>query len=1095
MASYVVPSGETSTGLNLTRDTLNVLNGGSAVDTHVNSAGGLYVSSGGEAYNTIVNSAGELDVYYEGMASGVVVSAGASVFVASDGSAFDIKEEGGRVSWSNGATVTFVPSVFTNYTFQNGYGATIHSGTTANCTTLNRGFLYVYNGGLVTETKINGGGGIYLSSGAEARDTIVTSAGEMIASYGGRVNGCSVSSGGYLTVSSGGSITGRLTVQNGAKVTASTGAIIDFDLTRATVGDAALINNLSLINGAPVFTLTASGNVEAGNYILAGGASGFNKSITIYDSESFYSYGVFTTGESVRVGNLSYTLSLSGTDLVVSVEEIPPDYVAPTVSNIKASTTALTNQNVVLTAVFADDVALAASLYRLGTDGAWTPYTNGVTVTANTTVYFKAVDAAGNESMVESYKVDNIDKEAPAAPTASANITESTTGTVTVTAVFSQDSVLREYSYDRVDWRTYTTGIQFNSNNTVYFRGTDAAGNVSTVTSYTVSNIEEVEKGADLAFYWVDDWYSKVMVAPTTNSDITSSQTLVDHDYLYLNFANVNWGDVWSDPYAVDVYLDGDFYRRIYRDSLQGGYYETKRDVNIGSFGVGLHDVELRVVNENDGDPEDNVYSTSFYVYQDAAGSFEKSYYGGSTEHLDCEATLSLKNGRYTVTGNFIGSQTGKKVNAKIVIYNSRNKKIGTINVKKGKVAYKDFVLTSDTYTVYVLSTDKQKSADRVTFNVVGDVFYKADLNDNCIDDVKDRYPFIATVLDVPSTLISAGWVGFGDVLSFRQVEFEYAGKYKFTINSSDKVKVSLISVTYDSKGRSKEKTVVSTSVSGKKLGKDVEFGGNLLNSGTYYLRVEALNAAKGTDADYSVKISSSSVIFSAGDTGSNDWLYNSKTKTLNKAVSNSQAQELTPDSTEVLFDKTPAGDNWGSFVGYGDEADYVKIHLSNSSTLSFDVNATGAVKFTVYSLSAGKKAGTYNMKSLQSTTFKPGKGKNTVSGETKLLALSAGDYYLCMESTDAKKGGSAYYNVAVDVTSLVADQDEFALTGPEKLSAFDDSSLADFAMQDVLSGIGNPAGDLSFDQFDSLTGGSLCDGSVQQKSIESFGNGILASV
>ena len=66
MASYVVPSGETSTGLNLTRDTLNVLNGGSAVDTHVNSGGGLYVSSGGEAYNTIVNSAGELDVYYEG---------------------------------------------------------------------------------------------------------------------------------------------------------------------------------------------------------------------------------------------------------------------------------------------------------------------------------------------------------------------------------------------------------------------------------------------------------------------------------------------------------------------------------------------------------------------------------------------------------------------------------------------------------------------------------------------------------------------------------------------------------------------------------------------------------------------------------------------------------------------------------------------------------------------------------------------------------------------------------------------------------------------------------------------------------------------
>ena len=70
-----------------------------------------------------------------------------------------------------------------------------------------------------------------------------------------------------------------------------------------------------------------------------------------------------------------------------------------------------------ITAVFADDVELAQSLYRIGENGEWLAYmADGVTVDTNTTVYFKAVDATGNESDVVSYTVSNIDKDAPTAP-------------------------------------------------------------------------------------------------------------------------------------------------------------------------------------------------------------------------------------------------------------------------------------------------------------------------------------------------------------------------------------------------------------------------------------------------------------------------------------------------------------------------------------------------------------------------------------------------------------------------------------------------------------------------------------------------------
>ena len=111
----------------------------------------------------------------------------------------------------------------------------------------------------------------------------------------------------------------------------------------------------------------------------------------------------------------------------------------------------------------------------------------------NGTVYFRGTDAAGNVSEVASYAVTNIDKVPPAKPTASASTTAPTNQDVTVTADFSEDSVKKEYTLDGGEtWQDYEVGgiIIIINGTTVGFRGTDAAGNTSDVTSVVVDNID-----------------------------------------------------------------------------------------------------------------------------------------------------------------------------------------------------------------------------------------------------------------------------------------------------------------------------------------------------------------------------------------------------------------------------------------------------------------------------------------------------------------------------------------------------------------------------------------------------------------------------
>ena len=114
-------------------------------------------------------------------------------------------------------------------------------------------------------------------------------------------------------------------------------------------------------------------------------------------------------------------------------------------------------------------------------------------VSENGTVYARAKDAAGNVSNETSYTVSNIDRSAPADAVLSADITAPTNSDVTVTISYPDDAAVKEYKVgDNGTWTAYGAPVVVSANDTVYARGTDAAGNVSNVTSYVVSNIDHI---------------------------------------------------------------------------------------------------------------------------------------------------------------------------------------------------------------------------------------------------------------------------------------------------------------------------------------------------------------------------------------------------------------------------------------------------------------------------------------------------------------------------------------------------------------------------------------------------------------------------
>lgn len=463
------------------------MSGGVMLDTTVNSSGQLFIS-GGTASRTTVNTGGSMHIYSGGSAESATVNSGGSMHIYNGGS----------------TARTEINSRGRMY---------VHSGGTATESIVNSGgSMYVSSGGTATEVIVNSGGRMYVSSGGEASILFnpwqgsVTSATGAAVSYLDRdaniyfgsdgafvsktnetLSNCTVSEGGAVFLYESGRITGALTIETGGVVSAYEGSIIDFDLRDQVPEGTALINDLSLINGTPTYTITVNSTL-GGVYVLAGNAASFAGTISVPNTTTGSSVTLTVNDDSPGRYYLYADTADNALKLEIRRDDILPEIV------INPYTTEPTNQSIVISADFTDNDAVALAQYQIN-GGDWIDYKDGVTITRNGTVQFRAVDRAGNETVSEVITISNIDKDPP---TFEVVLKQGALHDYSFRMTMSEDGFY-QYQQNDGDWIDLDGDtLSITANGTYSIRAVDLVGNVSeNIYTQTISWLQ-LENPAEL---------------------------------------------------------------------------------------------------------------------------------------------------------------------------------------------------------------------------------------------------------------------------------------------------------------------------------------------------------------------------------------------------------------------------------------------------------------------------------------------------------------------------------------------------------------------------------------------------------------------
>ena len=489
--SYKIYDGIVSSGIVLyNNDEMHISSGGVANDTTVYYDGDMYIESGGVANDTTVSSGGNMYVNDGGVANDTSL-AGGSMHISSGGVANDTTVySGGDMTISSGGVA--------NDTTVNVWGGmTISSGGVANSTSVDDGYMFICSGGVANDTTVNYGS-MTISSGGVANDTIVSSWCSIYIGNGGVANDTTVDDYGYMFIDSGG-VANSTTVDNYGDVHIRSGGVAN-DTTVYYGGNmnicrGGVASNTNIVFGGYMYIW--SGGVASNTTVNYGGdmtisSGGVASNTTVND----WGYMYISSG-GVHRGKLTIDYdgivsAYSGAIVDFSVKDRKPenDYLINDLSLIAGTPT--------YTITVAPNQQ--AGTYKLA-QGA-SSFTGSVTVGDGTINYGSvAVNGADLTYGKNIYSLDQIggdltlsisiiDTTPPVKPVAKANITAATNKNVTVTASFSKDSTVKQYSLDKKSWKTYTSGIVMKNNGSLYFRGRDKAGNYSAITTYTVKNID-----------------------------------------------------------------------------------------------------------------------------------------------------------------------------------------------------------------------------------------------------------------------------------------------------------------------------------------------------------------------------------------------------------------------------------------------------------------------------------------------------------------------------------------------------------------------------------------------------------------------------
>ena len=313
-------------------------------------------------------------------------------------------------------------------------------------------------------------------------------------------------------------------------------------------------------------------------------------------------------------------------------------------------------------------------------------------------------------------------------------------------------------------------------------------------------------------------------------------------------------------------------------------------------------------------------------------------------------------------------------------------------------------------------------------------------------------------------------YVGYRDEVDFQKITLNSAARLSFTVSAYGPVKFTLWKLAYnDSKDKYTLKSLQTRTF--KDSGGDT--ASILLEEsaiGTeYYISVESKDATKTGGEHYKVELNyyadtqdrRGTCFFADGDIGLNDWLLDSGKNPNPDLLSTTVTGSNQAVKLDSGISRTIASESYDGFVGFCDEIDYGKLKVGADAKLTFEVTAKDAAKFTVYELLAnGKK------KSVLSGTCK--KDHNDMEGDPVYVYTNkkgvqlkkSGNYYVCVQSTNAKKSAvGTYYSVKVltydtSASSMLNEADFGMNTGLDMPAA---------SSGDILSGLQD---ELNFGQY-----------------------------
>ncbi len=399
-----------------------------------------------------------------------------------------------------------------------------------------------------------------------------------------------------------------------------------------------------------------------------------------------------------------------------------------------ADPTGPTNGNVVVSVIYSDDSAVQE--YSMDNQATWQAYAGPLTMTENSTVYFRAADEVGNQSEIGSFTVNNIDRTPPEKPLVGEYPDTPTNRAVWVQAYYSADTVRGEYSLNNWIWHDYTGTLLVNENLSLYFRGFDAAGNVSEVTVYTVSNIDRTAPDAPKVYANVD-----------TNTNYNVKLT---------------------------VAFDADSVKNEY--SIDGGEWREYQDyVVMTNNGVAYF---------RSTDAAGNISYTN-YTVSNIAEEVKNGLVGIHSDDDRQKLQVNLP-GRYTLNNIEFGI-----LNAKIYIYGQNGKLAASGKVKNGILQFKETLLDAGKYQLVISSTDSTKSASYYATQLLATEYFTQ--ANQVIDHDWHTAPELSAVSGAG---ISDEWVGFGDAVDLRNLVLASDSQLTFTLAGvGNSVKLSLCKV------------------------------------------------------------------------------------------------------------------------------------------------------------------------------------------------------------------------------------------------------------------------------------------------------------